>query len=168
VSHLVYLIRHAIAEEATGGMSDAERALTSEGRKRMKEVAQGLNALGVAPTAILSSPLKRAMETAEIVRDGIDFEGKVTTFDPLANGHTPEEVIRTLPRRTAVLALVGHQPSLGELASYLLTGSQGLVPLPFKKGGVAAITLASIPPRVPGTLEWFLTPKQLRAIAGSR
>jgi phosphohistidine phosphatase SixA len=61
--------------------------------------------------------------------------------------------------------LVGHQPGLGELASQLLTGATSVVPLPFKKGGVAAIEVAALPPRTPGTLLWFVTPKQLRAMA---
>jgi phosphohistidine phosphatase SixA len=66
---------------------------------------------------------------------------------------------------TESLMLVGHQPQLGELASFLLTGTQTLVPLPFKKGAVAAIEVDSLPPRVAGALLWFMSPKQLRALA---
>ena len=62
--------------------------------------------------------------------------------------------------------MVGHQPGLGELASQLLTGSATLAMLPFRKGGLAAIALSALPPRAAGTLQWFVTPKQLRWIAG--
>ena len=64
--------------------------------------------------------------------------------------------------------LVGHQPDLGRLASHLLTRSSRLAPLPFKKGAVAAIHVDTIPPRVPGVLMWFMTPKQLRTVGASR
>ena len=167
MSYILFLIRHAIAEEATPTTTDAERALTAEGRKRMKEIARGLAAIEAVPEIILTSPLRRARETAEIVQAVTAPEAKVTIYDPLDNTHSAEKMVSTLPHgRARTIALVGHQPSLGELASYLLTGSPALVLLPFKKGGVAAISLASLPPRTPGTLEWFLTPRQLRAVGG--
>jgi phosphohistidine phosphatase len=166
MTYVLYLVRHGIAEEATPDGDDAERALTGEGRKRMKDVARGLRQSGVAFDLIVTSPLRRARETADILHAELAPETKVRVFDALENGHSAEEVLRGLPHgRAHAIALVGHQPSLGELASYLVTGSPSLVPLPFKKGGVAAISVASLPPRVPGTLEWFLTPKQLRGLA---
>lgn len=164
MSYVLYLVRHGIAEEPTLQTNDAERALTPDGRKRMKEAAQGFAAISTLPTLILSSPLVRARETAEILQSVAAPEAKLTIFEPLDNNHSMEEIVAALPSgKGREIALVGHQPSLGELASYLLTGSQALVPLPFKKGGIAAISLSTLPPRVPGTLEWFLTPKQLRA-----
>jgi len=165
MSYVLYLVRHGIAEEPTTATADAARALTEEGRKRMKEIARGLQAIGVSPGLILTSPLRRARETAEILQTVSAPDAKLTIYEPLENGHSSEEVVSHLqPGRARELALVGHQPSLGELASYLLTGSAALAPLPFKKGGIAAISLSSVPPRIPGTLDWFLTPKQLRAL----
>lgn len=165
MSYVLYLVRHGIAEDPTAQSSDAERALTNEGRKRMKEIARGFAAIGATPTLILTSPLKRAKETAEILQACGAPSAKLAVYQGLDNTHSPEDVTAKLPHaRANEIALVGHQPSLGELASYLLTGSPALAALPFKKGGIAAISLASLPPRIPGTLEWFLTPKQLRAM----
>jgi phosphohistidine phosphatase SixA len=66
------------------------------------------------------------------------------------------------------ILLVGHQPDLGELASTLLVGTPGLLPLPFKKAGLAGVSVASLPPRAAGMLEFFLTPAQLRRIGRTR
>ena len=165
MSHTLYLVRHGIAEDASSEGGDAERALTTEGKRRMKEIARGLQKMDVAPSIVLTSPLRRARETAEIVHGVIAPDAPLNIYPPLDNAHPIEEIVSRLPsERSHQIMLVGHQPSLGELASYLLTGSAGLVPLPFKKGGVAAIVVYSIPPRSPGALEWLLTPKQLRAI----
>lgn len=166
MSTVLYLVRHGIAEDIGPDLDDAARALTPEGRRRMAEIARALRHLEVAPTLILASPLRRARETAEILHaDGVPG-ARTAICELLDNSHDAEEIAAGLPAgRHREIALVGHQPSLGELASYLLTGSSGLVPLPFKKGGIAAISLASLPPRAPGMLEWFLTPRQLRAIA---
>jgi phosphohistidine phosphatase len=170
MSVLVYLMRHGIAADPAPGTSDAGRALTPEGVRKTERVGAGLQALGVAPDLILSSPLRRAEETARLVADVLAPDHAVELYPALAGGFRPEDIVKGLrPHREArELLLVGHQPDLGELASYLLTGSPTLVPLPFKKAGVAAITVGAMPPRSPGTLEWFLTPAQLRAIASKR
>jgi phosphohistidine phosphatase len=166
MSSLLYLVRHGIAEELGPQIDDAERALTPEGRRRMKEIARGLRQLGAAPTLVLTSPLRRAQETAEILRAGVAPDARLALFPPLDNAHRPEDIVARMPHaKQREIALVGHQPSLGQLASYLLTGSPGLVPLAFKKGGVAAISVHAMPPRSPGALEWFLTPRQLRSIS---
>ena len=170
MSVLVYLMRHGIAAEPTPGMNDADRALTAEGVRKTTRVAVGLGKLGAKPDLILSSPLRRAEETARLVADVLTPHASVELYPALAGGFSAADVVKGLrPHRQArELLLVGHQPDLGDLASYLLTGSASLVPLPFKKAGVAAITLASVPPRSAGLLEWFLTPGQLRAIATGR
>jgi phosphohistidine phosphatase len=170
MSLTVYLMRHGIAADAAPGTNDADRALTADGIRKTTRAAVGLQKLGVAPDLILSSPLRRAEETARLVADVIAPSAGVELYPPLAGGAAIEDVIRSLrpPRRAREIMLVGHQPDLGELASYLLTGSTTLAQLPFRKAGVAAIALSALPPRSPGTLEWFLTPAQLRAIASSR
>jgi phosphohistidine phosphatase len=167
MSCTLYLVRHGIAEDASQEVSDEERALTSEGKRRMKEIARGLREIGARPGLILTSPLRRARETGEILQSVLAPDAALVICEPLANGYAAEDVVDSLPHGPAQeIALVGHQPSLGELASHLLTGSPGLIPLPFKKGGVAAVALPSVPPRSHGTLEWFLTPKQLRRMGG--
>lgn len=167
---VVYLMRHGIAADPVAGMSDADRALTAEGTQKTKRVAAGLQKLGVKPQLIVSSPLRRAEETARIVGEILAGGVAIELYPPLAGGCAPDDLLKGLrPHRgLSELLLVGHQPDLGNLASYLLTGSANLAPLPFKKAGVAAVTLGSMPPRSAGMLEWFLTPGQLRAIGSSR
>ena len=170
MSVIIYLMRHGIAADPAPEMSDADRALTPEGVRKTARVAAGLQKLDVNPDVILSSPLRRAEETARLVADGLDTHPPVELFPALTPGIAPHDMVKQLrPHRSAnQILLVGHQPDLGELASYLLAGAPTLVPLPFRKAGVAAIAVGALPPRRPGSLEWFLTPAQLRAIASSR
>lgn len=170
MSCVIYLVRHGIAGPAPAGMSDNDRVLTPEGKRKMRRIAVGLKRLGVAPDVVLSSPLRRAEETAEIVLSPLARQRHVEVYPLLAPGHEPDEVLKGLrPHRGArELVLVGHQPDLGQLASYLLTRSATLAPLPFKKGGVAAIRVDTIPPRAAGVLMWFMTSRQLRAMGTRR
>jgi phosphohistidine phosphatase len=166
MSCVIYLVRHGIAGPASATVTDANRSLTADGTRKMARVAAGLKRLGVAPDAVLSSPLRRAEETAAVLARVLAPQRDVEIYPPLAPGHEPANVLNglTAHRRANSLMLVGHQPALGELASYLITASSELAALPLKKGGVAAVRVAAVPPRAAGTLEWFLTPKQLRAI----
>jgi len=165
MSCTLYLLRHGIAADAAAGLSDADRALTAEGARKLKGIAGGLKRLGLSPDVVLSSPLRRAQETAAVLVAGVNPSLPVEVYDRLAPGHSASDVVSALrPYRGAQqIVLVGHQPDLGELASYLLTGAPGRVPFAFKKGGVAAIEVSSVPPRSAGLLLWFATPKMLRA-----
>jgi phosphohistidine phosphatase len=169
MSAVLYLMRHGVAEDAGPGMSDAERALTADGIRKTKRVALGLKTLDIKFDLIVSSPLRRAEETAHLVAEIVAPGAPLELRASLAGG-TPDEVVKGLRpyRDCGQILLVGHQPDLGELASHLLTGSTTLAPLPFKKAGVAAIAVDALPPRSAGVLEWFLTAGQLRAIGGSR
>ena len=169
MSSVIYLMRHGIAADPAPGVSDADRALTPEGVRKTERVAAGLEKLGIKPDVILSSPLRRAEETARLVAEALDARPRVELFPPLGPGVAPSELVKQLRahRRASELLLVGHQPDLGELASFLLTGTPKLVPLPFRKAAVAAIAVSSLPPRRPGDLEWFLTPGQLRSLGSS-
>lgn len=166
MSRTLLLIRHGIAADAAPGVHDGDRALTAEGARRIKQVAAGLKRLGACPDVVLSSPLRRARETADLLAAVVNPSLAVEVCDWLAPGNGPRAVVAALRsyRGARQIALVGHQPDLGELASYLLTGSPALVPFAFKKGGVAAIAVASMPPRSAGLLRWFAPPKMLRAL----
>ncbi len=170
MSCVIYLVRHGIAAPVSAAVNDADRSLTADGTRKMARVAAGLKRLGLAPDAVLSSPLRRAEETAAILAREIAPQTEVEIYPPLAPGHDVAALLGGLTayRRARGVMLVGHQPALGELASHLLTGSSSLAALPFKKGGVAAVRVAAVPPRAAGILEWFLTPKQLRAIGRRR
>jgi phosphohistidine phosphatase len=162
----LYLVRHGVAAPASPSTIDADRALTEEGARKTLRAAHGLRALSVKPAVVLSSPLRRAQETAEILASILAPKVPVELYPPLAFGHEPRDVVQGLRghRGAEQILLVGHQPDMGELASFLLTGSPNLVHLPFKKAGTAAVTVPSLPPRSAGVLEWFLTPAQLRLI----
>lgn len=164
----LYLMRHGIAEDVAPSGADEDRALTSEGIRKTTRAAAGLRTIGVAPDAILTSPLRRARETADIVAAALGCADRIELAPVLAGGRTPEAILTGLqvPKRAAQVLLVGHQPDLGDLASYLLTGAATLAPLPFRKAAVAAFALAAFPPRSRAVLEWFLTPAQLRALGG--
>jgi len=164
----LYLVRHAIAAAASAGMSDADRKLTEEGGRRMLRAARGLRRIGVVPDRLVASPLRRATETAAILARELVPGLKVEVEASLAPGCEPAEVVRWLDaaRQGSAIVLVGHQPGMERLASFLLTGSSEAVPLSFKKGSVASLHLRA--GRSPGSaeLEWFLTPRQLRAMGG--
>ena len=166
-ARLLLLLRHAIAEDPTPDRRDEERRLTGEGKRKLREVVEGMRALALPVDVILTSPLRRTRETAAIVATGYDLdEAAVIDTPALAPGGGADEVFAALQphARAEAILLVGHQPDLGELASTLLVGSPGLVPLPFKKAGLAGIAVASFPPRAAGRLEFFLTPGQLRRV----
>jgi phosphohistidine phosphatase len=164
---LLVLVRHAIAEDATSDQRDEERRLTGEGKRKLREAVAGMRALDLTPDVILTSPLRRARETADIVAAGFDLDDDVVVVtQALAPAGGADAVFAALAshRRATMIMLVGHQPDLGELASTLLVGTPTLVQLPFRKAGLAAITVPSLPPHAAGTLEFFLTPAQLRRI----
>ncbi len=165
-ANLLLLLRHGIAEDAGPGESDASRRLTGEGKRKVREVVAGMRALDLSIDVILTSPLRRARETAEIVADGYGLDDALVEASALAPARGADAVFDALQAhaRCESIMLVGHQPDLGELASTLLVGTPGLVPLPFRKAGLAAISVTAIPPRAAGTLEFFLTPGQLRKI----
>ena len=162
----LYLVRHAIAEVVTASGSDADRALTDEGRDKMTRAVRGLVEIGVTFDRILTSPLRRAKETAEILAEGLGGV-EIGVAPELAAGASPQNVLDAAGAHAEAdgLALVGHQPDLGQLASVLLSGSPSTCPLPFRKGAVACFEGEIVAGgRHRMELEWFVTPKQLRAI----
>ena len=157
----IYLVRHAIAtERGESWPDDTKRPLTRDGIRRFKEAVKGLRSIGVEPDLVLTSPLTRARQTAELLSAGLSGRPPIEIVDALAPGGAPGAIVSALRRlRVGSVALVGHEPDLGHLASVLL-GSGG--PLAFKKGGVCRIDLARISPRPGGTLAWLATPRLLR------
>jgi phosphohistidine phosphatase len=161
----LYLVRHAIAaERGDEWPDDRERPLTKRGIDRFKDAVRGLGAMGVTLDEIFTSPLVRAAQTAELLAAGIDGKPPVRTLDALAPGHAPGVVMTRLSRiaRRPRVALVGHEPDLGELAAHLIGAGR---PLPFRKGGVCRIDLTSAGGAAAGSLVWFLPPRVLRGLA---
>jgi phosphohistidine phosphatase len=158
------LVRHAIAVPAgTPDIPDDERPLTKRGRKRFRKAARGLAQIVPAPDLLLTSPLPRALETAEIAADAW---GEVTpTPEPLLAGGQAADLIAALAARGEedVVALVGHEPGISKLLAQLVGGAAD--GLPFKKGGAALVAMEPGEPSR-GQLVWFLPPRLLRRLGG--
>ncbi len=166
--HQFYIIRHGIAvERGTPGISDdSKRALTPEGKKKMAEIAQGLVRLGVSLDWIVSSPLVRAVETAKIVAETMNSNVPLDICDDLRPGGAAEALIAYLAKhanRKSIL-VVGHEPDLSELAGRLI-GAGHRAHLALKKGGCCLIEFTEFPPKSPGKLIWWLTPRVMRKLA---
>ena len=160
----LYLVRHAIAaQRGEEWPDDSKRPLTEAGINRFKEVVEGLAWLDVDIDEIFTSPLVRAKQTATLLAHGLGNKTSVKTLDALAPGYAPRQVMNELSRMAKHhrIALVGHEPGLGELASHLIGSSRAL---PFKKGGVCYIAIQGLTSRRPGELVWFLPPKVLRRL----
>jgi len=160
----IYLVRHGVAEERGDAWpDDAKRPLTDDGMSRMRKSVRGLARVGVSCDVVLTSPLVRARQTAEIVAAGLTPRPSLVTVDSLAPDGSFAAVIADLEKyaRKARIALVGHEPNIGELAARLI-GSRHAVE--FKKGAVCRVDLEALPPSGPGQLRWLLTPKIMRAL----
>ena len=160
----LYLVRHAIAaERGEDWPEDDKRPLADRGIARFKEGVEGLRWLDAAIDEIFTSPLIRAKQTAALLSAGVDGEPPVKLLDTLAPGHEPGEVLAQLVRvaKRRRIALVGHEPGLGELAAHLIGAGR---PLVFRKGGACRIDIESLTVRQPGSLMWFVTPKALRRL----
>jgi phosphohistidine phosphatase len=113
---------------------------------------------------IISSPLTRAKQTAEILSQGLPSKPSVTFTDALAPAGTPAAIFQELGKhmRKARIALVGHEPNIGELAARLINSR---TPIEFKKGGICRIDFEIFPPKGSGQLRWFVPPKLLRKLS---
>jgi phosphohistidine phosphatase len=163
-AHELYLIRHGLAEERGDAWpDDTRRPLTEDGIARLKKSARGLVRLGLEFDVVLTSPLVRTRQTAEVFANAFNSRAPIVVIDSLAPEGSAQAVMNDLEQqaRHGQIAIVGHEPGIGELAARLL-GSRR--PLEFKKGAVCRIDIESIPPAGPGTLRWFLTPKILREL----
>lgn len=166
--HEFYIMRHGIAVDrgAPGITDDSKRALTPEGKKKMAEAAQGLVRLGVSFDWIVSSPLVRAVETAKIVAETMNSNVPLDLCDDLRPGGAAESLIAFLSKhanRKSIL-VVGHEPDLSELAGRLI-GAGHRAHLALRKGGCCLVEFHEFPPKSPGKLIWWLTPRVMRKLA---
>ena len=161
----LYVIRHGIAEaRGDAWPDDSERPLTSGGAARLRRAGRSLASLGVTFDVILTSPLVRALQTAEILAAAHDSRPPIAVLDALSPGGAQAAVLGELDkhaRKARKIAMVGHAPGIGELAARLIGARR---PLVLKKGAIARIDVTGLPTTEPGILRWLLPPKLLRAI----
>ena len=163
----LYLVRHAIAAERGDGAfpNDEERPLTPDGIHKFRLAARGLSELGMKPARIVSSPLLRAKQTAEILRDAVAKDVVITISPALTPNAEYGALIKAIaPYADEEVAVVGHEPHLSGLASYLLVGGDAAM-LEFKKGAVAHLKFPERAAPGAGSLEWLIQPGALRLLA---
>lgn len=161
----LYLVRHALAAERGPKYPDDRlRPLTPEGVKKFGTSVPGLLEMGVVIDCVLTSPLVRARDTATLLAAGLKPKPSIVELEALAPGGRPQaiiEAIKTHAKRHRRLAIVGHEPDLGEFAARLLAARGNVA---FKKGAICAIDVDGATPGGPGTLRWMLPPRALRAL----
>jgi phosphohistidine phosphatase len=163
---LVFLRHGLVADREEWKGTDEDRPLTTEGVDRIKEVVRGLRALKVRPDVILSSPLLRARETAEIAKKGLITDAKVELADELTSSAAPDQLIARLAdlAEKPVVLCVGHEPHISTTISAMVSGKTA-ASFDVKKAGVCCIRFTGIPKAGAGTMLWLLPPKFLRLIA---
>lgn len=136
----IWLLRHAAAEERAESGRDADRALSEDGHRRAREVARGLAELDSGIELILTSPYRRARQTAEPVARALRLTSKLRETQALEPSSDPDEILGEVRAEPAqVILLVGHEPHLGALLGRLVSGRAGLE-IPMKKAALARLT----------------------------
>ncbi len=163
------VIRHAIAQDrdefAESGGVDAQRPLTSEGIAKMERAAKGLKNTIEKIDVLATSPLTRAAETADIISREFGMGG-AEVIQALQPGSTVEEFEQWGSSHAGrdVIAVVGHEPHLSSLVTWLVAG-RGNSAVELKKGGACLVEFDLAPRAARGILMWLLTPRQLRRLA---
>lgn len=160
----IYVVRHGIAidREDPKSPADPDRFLTEEGIKKTKQVAAVVAALSSTPDLLLSSPYVRAMQTAEIFADALDYpKAKIRRTDLLLPGAEPTLFFRELAKdkQSSAIFIFGHAPQLDDLIAAALGVKHHITSL--KKAGVALIELKRLSPPN-GQVVWLAPPKLLR------
>lgn len=162
---ILYLMRHANAGVRKDNPAlDLKRGLVKEGKEQCMLMARVLNALDVQIDTVVSSPLKRALQTAQFVATEMGFEAKIevsTALSPEADYNAFIKMLDEYADRDGVLA-VGHNPNLFKFLGRLITGNGGAA-IRMRKGSVARLDLAKHPPR----LQWLVDARIARAIYAS-
>jgi phosphohistidine phosphatase len=175
------VVRHAIAEDkerfAATGRSDDHRPLTEDGRAKMRRAADGLKVVVRRAHILASSPLVRARETAEIIAPALRAP-RIELLDALRPDSRFDELAAWLRTRSApnehgdaeagdderTIAVVGHEPHLSGLVTWLMTGATASA-IELKKGAACLLRFDGVPGPGEGTLRWALTPSHLRRLA---
>ena len=161
---MLYILRHATAEESSSSGDDGARRLTQKSKEKMVGAAAGLREMALKFDVILTSPLARATETAEIVAAAYGNAPPPQVLPALATGVPPADAVAALRAfaKNDHVMIVGHEPQLTAIASIVLTGASDVLQAKLKTGGCIAIDLPARFDRGGGELRWMLTHGQLR------
>lgn len=168
----LFILRHGLAAALGDSglpkdLKDADRPLTAKGKQKLWRTTAAMQALGLQFDVVISSPLLRATQTAQIVTEALELRRKLILTDNLAPGGDPQalvEQIKGLEPRMKNILLVGHEPDLSKFITRLTTGSTS-AGLDLKKGGLAKLEAKQLRCARCATLAWLLTPKQLYLMA---
>ena len=159
---LLLLNRHAHAGDRDPAKwpDDRERPLTDKGRRTQRKMSRLLRRLGLVPNLVLTSPWKRAAQTAAILAETLSLEHPPVPCEPLAEDPELSRIADVVgdPGPDAIVALVGHSPWMEELAAILLGGTTTSLRIDLPKSGVMVIDLEQVAGGA-GALKWFLRPK---------
>lgn len=163
----LYFLRHAIAGQRDPQGNDDERPLTKSGITKMEKSAESIASIVKSFDLILSSPLKRACQTATIVARKIGYKEKIEFTDLLRPGAQIGNLMSSLSKygkkeKTSIL-LIGHEPDMSKMISSLVGMSAESIE--FKKSALCNIEVSSFTAKAKGKLVWLLQPKLLRMIA---
>jgi phosphohistidine phosphatase len=160
---IIHFLRHASAGESlVNPKKDEKRALDKEGIEQCGYVGRALAAMEVQVDAIISSPLKRATQTASLVGNEMGYEGKLQLDAGLRPGATFADFRKLLEKYAKLesIMVVGHNPNLSQFLGTSISESGCEASIDLKKGAVARVEMR----RSSGTLNWCLTPKTLRTL----
>lgn len=154
----IYLLRHGIAEDAAPGHPDSDRVLTSEGKEKLRRVLKRARAAGVSLSLMLSSPYKRAIETADVAAETLGYKGKILrthVLVPNASPHDAWNEIRDFKNETAIL-LASHEPLMSSLTAFLLNSPALIVDM--KKAALVRVDCEHATAQPHCVLKWMVVP----------
>jgi phosphohistidine phosphatase len=163
----LFILRHGEAgKRGTSRGHDSKRPLTAAGEKEITEIAESFKKIGIDFDVILTSPLKRAQQTGDIVARQFKAQKKMRQLQELSPEGSKSDLYRMLSsfKEGSSLLVVGHNPYLSEMISeVVMDGKYGRIDI--KKGGVARIRITHLTPRFKGELRWLITPRLLKLIS---
>lgn len=165
----IFILRHGIAvERGTKGFEkDSVRPLTPKGKRQLRKSAAAMRQMKLRFDLILSSPYERAKRTAEIIAEELKLKKRLKFSDLLKYENEPVElvghltILKPAPKN---LLLVGHEPYLSRLISWLTSGNEEMA-MDLKKGGLCKLEVEKLTVKKCAQLAWLLTPKQMKAMA---
>ena len=163
---IVYFLRHASAgHHLANPARDEKRPLDEQGIAQCTDMGRALYAMDVHVDAVFTSPLKRATQTASLVANEIGFDGKLQLTPALRPNARIETFRELLEKHASLEAIVvtGHNPSLSQFLSLMISEGASERAIDLKKGAVARVDVTA----GMGTLKWLLTPKMVQTLSAA-